>query len=179
MANFPFKAPLPYLSSSVMKPIACTIIPSALFSLSLLISLYLLFSPSLGHSSAFFLPQLLCFMATIKGTLTLKHDRATPTTTIIWKIRGGGGGITPVLLYIQCNLGVTFVFYHIFLGSQNSVAVSPRADRQLQPTRSPKNYKVALTPCILCNHGLWRLWLWALCLINSLRKAKFESEANT
>lgn len=127
----------------------------------------------------FSLPHLLCFMATIKGTLTLKHDRATPTptTTIIWK--KNRKKITPALFYTPCNLGVTFVFYHIFLGSQNSVAVSPCAARQLQPTRSPENYKVGLTPCILCNRGLWRLWLWALCLINSLRKAKFESEAST
>lgn len=79
------------------------------------------------RSSAFFLPHLLCFIAMIKGTLTLKHDRVTPTptTTVIWKKIRGKKKITPVLLYTQRNFGVTFLFYHIFLGSQNSVAVSP------------------------------------------------------
>lgn len=108
--------PSTYLRLRVMKPLICTFIPSALY-----------FSP---HRSVSFSPrsplplQLLSFShtcyvlwQTTKGTLTLKHDRATPTPTLQSSKKEEEEKITPVLLYTQCNLGVTFVFYYIFLGS--------------------------------------------------------------
>lgn len=67
-----------------------------------------------------------------------------------------GRGITPVLLCARRNLGATLAFHHVFSrASRNSV----RAYRAAQigshnPLARPENYKVALTPCILCNHEL-------------------------
>lgn len=64
------------LCLSVMKPLTCTVIPSPLY-FSLCRSLLTL--P--WHPSSFPFFHTCCFMGMIKGTLTLKHERATPTPT--------------------------------------------------------------------------------------------------
>lgn len=69
---------------------------------------------------------------------------------------GVGGGITPVLRGARRNLGATSAFYHIFSrASRNSVCAYRAAQiGSHNPLARPENYKVALTPCILCNREL-------------------------
>lgn len=49
--------------------------------------------------------------------------------------------ITPLLLYIQCNLGITFVLYHFFWGRQSSVAYRPAQIGSCSPLVHPTTTK--------------------------------------
>lgn len=93
----PLMLPFPArLSVSVMKPFTFTISPSSLY-FSPCFSVLLFLSPLV---ISFFLPHLLCFMATIKEASTLKHDRHSHNYNRVKKYLSFAHSVTLVqLLY--------------------------------------------------------------------------------